>query len=97
MINFNQKIQGVCPRVLLANGLEEKHGFDAETRKATDEVISKQLDFYFPGLGVHKVEFPATFSLPAKIYDMAEVTLTNPTACIEKGYLFVKSDGFTLK
>ena len=94
---FNQQFNGVCPRILIGQGLEEKHGYDQAPKKSTDEIVAKQLDFYFPGLGVQKVKFPATFSLPAKVEDMAEVTLTNPTACIAKGYLYVKADGFTLK
>ena len=95
---FKEQFEGmVCARIILAKGLREKHGYDAETRKATDEVIAQELDFYFVPLGIQTVKFPANFKLPAKVEDMAEVTLTNPTACVVNGFIYVKADGFTVK
>lgn len=94
---FNQQFPGVCPRVILAQGLRPKHGYDKETRKATDEIVAQELDFYFVPRGIQKVKFPANFKLPSKVEDMAEVTLINPTACIVHNFVYVKADGFDVK
>lgn len=94
---FNQHFQGICPRIILGQGLRPKHGYDAETHKATDEIVCQELDFYFVPMGIQTVKFPADFKLPAKVEDMAEVILTNPTACVVNNFAYVKADGFTLK
>lgn len=95
---FSEQFEGmICARIILAQGLREKHGYDTETRKATDEIIAQELDFYFVPLGIQTVKFPTDFKLPAKVEDMAEVTLTNPTACVVNGFVYVKADGFTIK
>lgn len=95
---FKEQFEGmICARIILAQGLREKHGYDAETRKATDEIVAQELDFYFVPLGIQTVKFPADFKLPAKVEDMSEVTLTNPTACVVNGFIYVKADGFTVK
>ena len=95
---FKEQFEGmICARIILAQGLREKHGYYAETRKATDEIVAQELDFYFVPLGIQTVKFPADFKLPAKVEDMSEVTLTNPTACVVNGFIYVKADGFTVK
>ena len=95
---FKEQFEGmICARIILAQGLREKHGYDAETRKATDEIVAQELDFYFVPLGIQTVKFPADFKLPAKVEDMSEVTLTNPTACVVNRFIYVKADGFTVK
>lgn len=97
---FKEEFDGlICPRVILGQGLRPKHGYDAETHKATDEIVCQELDFYFVPFGIQTVKFPADFKLPAKIKDddMAEVTLTNPTACVVNDFIYVKADGFTVK
>lgn len=94
---FKQHFDGICPRIILAQGLRAKHGYDKEKHQATDEIIAQELDFYFVPLGIQTVKFPADFKLPSKIEDMAEVVLTNPTACVVHRSAYVKADGFTVK
>lgn len=91
---YSMQFNGVTPRLLIGQGLEERLKFDSSTGRPVEphEVESQRATLYYPGLGVQNVKLPAEYVLPKGLDDLAEVELISPEACTVGRNVYVRAE-----
>lgn len=72
-----------------SNGLETRNKFvDGHVTNEPEKIVG---EFYYPGMGVVNVKFPANMTAPV-LEDMARVEFENAEAIVIKNDVYVKAD-----
>lgn len=90
---YNEQTSGVIPQILIGSGPREKREYDEESKQYTNNIISVEIDVYYPGLGVQVVKLPKDFKLPKDLEDLSEVELIEPEACVVSRRVYVRAKG----
>ena len=90
---YNEQTAGVIPQILIGSGPREKREYDEESKQYTNNIISVEIDVYYPGLGVQVVKLPKDFKMPKDLEDLSEVELIEPEACVVSRRVYVRAKG----